>query len=433
MLSNFLRLRAGLVYPILSLLPTHSLAFSLELNSIPQQCSNLTITASGLNSSIQYAALVVPYGPSPLPGGVEVRQVLEFTFDANSTTADVPINYPSGSQFVIAMIDSTGLDGTSQVMQVQDSNDASCFSSDESITPPFSFNVYPQFTECSPSQIWWDNQNVPGYTSLSCDRTRFTIICDSNDEWSELVLVGGEPGGLAVAQNVSNTVIQSANTNCSGGTAPILASSGSVSATSQAPTGFSTAFASSHTTSSVNAGGSENDGVLGASVAILSVALLFFFLWRRRVMRRNLNAGPIDLVGDSPSTPEAAKRTSRWGYPQELYTPRPFLLQSDDMSDAGSGKMRDANYHMMHTFCGSKSSLGGSRSHSPSSSVNRPPYGARVATPDSGRKCNSQRQMRAINVIQHVDAELVKPLVPPGRERETIELPPMYTNARCTD
>jgi len=41
--------------------------------------------------------------------------------------------------------------------------------------------------------------------------------------------------------------------------------------------------------------------------------------------------------------------------------------------------------------------------------------------------------MRAINVIQHVDAELVKPLVPPGRERETIELPPVYTNARRTD
>ena len=103
MLLNFLRPRAGLVYPILSLLPSHSLAFGLELYSVPQQCSNLTIISSELNASTQYAALVVPYGPSPLPGGVEVRQVLEFIFDANSTTANVPINYPSGSQFVIAV------------------------------------------------------------------------------------------------------------------------------------------------------------------------------------------------------------------------------------------------------------------------------------------------------------------------------------------
>ena len=109
---------------------------------------------------------------------------------------------------------------------------------------------------------------VPGSQSFAIPMTNVTNMTSSNIgfSWtpsyqigSELVLVGGEPGGLAVAQNVSNTVIQSANTNCSGGTAPILASSGSVSATSQAPTSFSTAF-DSHTTSSVYAGGSENDG-----------------------------------------------------------------------------------------------------------------------------------------------------------------------------
>ncbi len=173
--------------------------------------------------------------------------------------------------------------------------------------------------------------------------------------------------------------------------------------------------------------------VLGASVGILAIALLFFFLLRRTEMRRKLNGRPIDLAGDCPPTPDAARRTSRWGYPHELYTPRPFLLQSDDMSDAGSGKMPDANYHMMPAFLGSKSSLSGSRPHSPSSSVDGPPYGALVATPDSARKYNSQRQMRAINVIQYVDAELVRPLVPPGRERATIELPPVYANARRTD
>jgi hypothetical protein len=103
MLSNFLRPRAGLVYPILSLLLTHSLAINVQLVTIPQQCANLTITISDLNASMQYAALVVPYGPSPLPGGIEVRQVLEFAFDADSTMANIPINYPSGSQFVIAV------------------------------------------------------------------------------------------------------------------------------------------------------------------------------------------------------------------------------------------------------------------------------------------------------------------------------------------
>lgn len=147
-------------------------------------------------------------------------------------------------------------------------------------------------------------------------------------------------------------------------------------------------------------------------------------------MRRKLNGRPIDLVPDSPDT---ARRISRWGYVSELYTPRPFLLQSDDMSDAGSGKMRDAKYHMMHKCCGSNSSLSGSRPHSPSSSTSGPPYGALVANPDSAKKCSSQRQMRTINVIQHVDAELVKPPVPPGHEWETVELPPVYTNVRRTD
>jgi len=112
---------------------------------------------------------------------------------------------------------------------------------------------------------------VPGSQSFTIPTTNVTNMTGSISgfSWtpssqmgSELVFVGGEPGGLAVAQNVSNTVIQSANTNCSGGTAPISdleISSSSVSATSQAPTGSSTAFGS-HTTSSVDAGGRENDG-----------------------------------------------------------------------------------------------------------------------------------------------------------------------------
>lgn len=113
---------------------------------------------------------------------------------------------------------------------------------------------------------------VPGSQSFSIPTTNVTNMAgsDSGFSWtpssqigSELVFVGGDVGqvgGLAVAQNVSNTVIQSANSNCSGGTAPISASSTSVSATSQVPTGSNTAFASSHATSSVDARGRGNDG-----------------------------------------------------------------------------------------------------------------------------------------------------------------------------
>jgi hypothetical protein len=91
--------------PLLALLLTFSLstlsaAYSWNFATPPQQCSNLTVSLVGSGGVPPYRILVLPYGPTPLSSGVEVRTILDVAFPNGSTTVSFPLKYPANSQLV---------------------------------------------------------------------------------------------------------------------------------------------------------------------------------------------------------------------------------------------------------------------------------------------------------------------------------------------
>jgi hypothetical protein len=76
-----------------------SAAYSWNFATPPRQCSNVTISLVG-SGIPPYRVLVMPFGPSPLINGVEVRTVLEVAFPGDSTTVSFPLKYPANSQLV---------------------------------------------------------------------------------------------------------------------------------------------------------------------------------------------------------------------------------------------------------------------------------------------------------------------------------------------
>ena len=76
-------------------------AFSFNINSAPQQCSNISLSITGSGGSPPYSALVIPFGSSPLANNVEVRKIVENNFTGTSTS--FAINYPTDSQYVLVV------------------------------------------------------------------------------------------------------------------------------------------------------------------------------------------------------------------------------------------------------------------------------------------------------------------------------------------
>jgi hypothetical protein len=189
----------------LAIYPRVASGFSFTLNDTPRQCSYLNISITGSGQPL-YTAYILPYGPSPLPGNIEPREVLTKNFNENPTSVNFQLTYPEYSQFVIVVsnpishlytprvfeakrlycrapnvacpylsinnyadrpsqVSDTsgfGTGGTSAAIQVQSSGDSSCYSSTQSSSPSdFYFNLTPdEFEQCRPTQIWWGNETA---------------------------------------------------------------------------------------------------------------------------------------------------------------------------------------------------------------------------------------------------------------------------------
>lgn len=76
-----------------------SAAYSWNFATPPQQCSNVTISLVG-SGIPPYRVLLMPFGPSPLMNGVEVRTAFEMAFPDNSKTVSFTLKYPAHSQLV---------------------------------------------------------------------------------------------------------------------------------------------------------------------------------------------------------------------------------------------------------------------------------------------------------------------------------------------
>ena len=77
-----------------------SAAWIWTFQNTPQQCKNLTITITGSDGIPPYRALIVPFGPTPLPNNIEARRILDEPFLGNTSTLSFQLNYPANSQFV---------------------------------------------------------------------------------------------------------------------------------------------------------------------------------------------------------------------------------------------------------------------------------------------------------------------------------------------
>ena len=161
-----------------------SLGFSFTIDNTPQQCSDLSISIVG-SGQPPYTAVIVPYGSSPLPNGIEARGILVVPFGGASTSASFQLTYPGSSQFVAVVSkpagstveqvkadklpqvsDGTGFGagGASAVVQVQTSSDSSCYSSTQNASQSFGFSTTPdnQLTQCASTRIYWDAGTAKG-------------------------------------------------------------------------------------------------------------------------------------------------------------------------------------------------------------------------------------------------------------------------------
>ncbi|KAI5996298.1 hypothetical protein EDD15DRAFT_510684 [Pisolithus albus] len=462
------------------MLATYALAFSVSLAAVvsgysftftsePQQCANLSLSITGAGTP-PYTVLIIPYGPSPLPNNIEARTIVHQPFPDNSSSVSFQLKYPSTSQFVAVVSDSSGFGtgGTSVAATVMSSSDNSCYNATANVSPDFNFNIDPpnQVVQCSPSRLWWDPSQVqgnvtfqgviPGGQSFGIPVGKQSQVANEGTgfNWTAsvragttLILVSGDGRGRGTGGSglynvaaglypdsscLSNTSPSSTAGPPAGGSYPTDASGdqtsggGSHSSNVGAIVGTSVDFVvtrSSHLISYILAG-----GVVGglAFAAILIVA--GFYIIRRRSSSSNKER-PVDLLHGDPDDNDQALAPD---LPE--YRPEPFLAteptepSTHPSDDAGRFSAAGSRYGGLSDRPGSTISL----SEMQSARSGTPDRDTRIVSGPSGsmatssRKAAQPRHLRPVNIIQHEDAG------PPEVESETIELPPAYTNIRKT-
>src|SRR5438132_770866 len=88
--------------PVLALVvfPLSANTYSFEFTSQPIQCQDLSLKITGTGGNPPYQLVLVPSGPTPLPGDVEPRIVTVKNFTSNQDTLTFKLQYPGNSKFV---------------------------------------------------------------------------------------------------------------------------------------------------------------------------------------------------------------------------------------------------------------------------------------------------------------------------------------------
>ncbi|KAF4564642.1 hypothetical protein EYR40_010809 [Pleurotus pulmonarius] len=198
--------------------------------STPRQCQNLTVSITGEDGQPPYRLLLVPFGPSPLPDNVEVRQIEDIPFGDSAMSLSFQLKYPERSQFVAVVSDAAGFGtgGTGMTTTVlEDDGSESCFDPSTNVSPSFAFSIDPpnQIVQCTPTRLWWDNttvQGIPSFlgvipggesfvipegpiTSVPSHGTGFSWT-PSVHAGTSLVIVGGDNRGVGSGGSLLNIV-----------------------------------------------------------------------------------------------------------------------------------------------------------------------------------------------------------------------------------
>jgi hypothetical protein len=73
--------------------------YTFNITSGVKQCENIDIEIVG-SGSPPYSVVIIPYGPSPLPNGIEARKIVEQNWTDSSTSLSFQLQYPAYSQFI---------------------------------------------------------------------------------------------------------------------------------------------------------------------------------------------------------------------------------------------------------------------------------------------------------------------------------------------
>lgn len=425
-------------------------SYTWSFTSTPQQCGTLSLQVSG-SGSPPYSVLVIPYGPTPLPNNTEVRTIVYQQFDGSSTATSFQLKYPTTSQFVAVVSDSTGFGsgGTSVAASVMSSSDSSCFNPNQTVSPAFPFNIFPtnQVVQCNASRLWWDPSQVQGtpsfqgvipggqsfsipegqITQVSNEGTGFSWIPSVRDG-STLIIVAGDNRGLGTGGSGLYTVSQGIYPNSSCLTTTSPSSTIGSPAGGAYPTNASGAETTSSSSSKTNVGAIVG-GVIGGLAVVAILALAGFYLIRRKTANKVTKERPVDLLQGDPEDDHDPAPGELGNY----YRPEPFLAteptETSSMYRGEEGRGGTVTSSSRYGTSDRRESALGSFSDMRSAT---PDYEMGITggttIPNSSRKSPMPRQLRPINIIQHDDAGAA------GEQAEgqpdTVELPPAYTNIR---
>ncbi|KAG1834683.1 hypothetical protein EV424DRAFT_517991 [Suillus variegatus] len=430
-------------------------SYTWSFTTTPQQCATLSLQISG-SGSPPYSVLVIPYGPTPLPNNTEVRTIVYQQFDGSSTSTSFQLKYPSTSQFVAVVSDSTGFGsgGTSVAGYVMSSTDSSCFNPNTTVMPDFPFNIYPtnQVVQCNASRLWWDPTQVEGtpsfqgvipggqsfsipegsITQVSNEGTGFSWI-PSVREGTTLMIVAGDDRGLGTGGSGLYTVAQGIfpNSSCLTTTSPsstIGSPAGGTYPTSPSSTDTSSGTSSTSSSSSKTNVGAIVGGIIGGLAALVILALAGFYFIRRKTATKVTKERPVDLFQGDPEDDHDLAPGELGNY----YRPEPFLAtepaETSPMVGLEEGRAGTAMSGSRYGTSDRRQSTFGSFSDMRSTT---PDYEMGITggtIPSSSRKSPTPRQLRSINIIQHDDAGAADEQA--EGQPDTVELPPAYTNIR---
>ena len=85
---------------LLAIVLRSAYSYTWSFEETPSQCGQITVTVAGSDATPPFRVLIVPFGPSSLPGGVDPRSVLDIPFSGNQNSVKFQLTYPENLQFV---------------------------------------------------------------------------------------------------------------------------------------------------------------------------------------------------------------------------------------------------------------------------------------------------------------------------------------------
>ncbi len=99
MLASHCLYRARLLL-LLAVVFRRAYSYTWLFEEAPSQCGQITVTVTGSDATPPFRVLIVPFGLSSLPGGVDSRSVLDIPFSGDQNSVKFQLTYPENLQFV---------------------------------------------------------------------------------------------------------------------------------------------------------------------------------------------------------------------------------------------------------------------------------------------------------------------------------------------